>query len=65
MSATTDKTVITEEIGDKGIITLNRPKALNAINLDMVRLVIFCFLIIAYLEHFLHFPELFNLHKNR
>lgn len=29
--------VILEEVGDKGIITLNRPKALNALTLDMIR----------------------------
>ncbi|XP_053697439.1 3-hydroxyisobutyryl-CoA hydrolase, mitochondrial [Sabethes cyaneus] len=33
-----EQTVICEEFGrDKGVITLNRQKALNAINLDMVR----------------------------
>ncbi|XP_055523978.1 3-hydroxyisobutyryl-CoA hydrolase, mitochondrial [Wyeomyia smithii] len=33
-----EQTVICEELGrDKGVITLNRQKALNAINLDMVR----------------------------
>lgn len=38
MSSTAERTVICEEVGnDKGIITLNRQKALNAINLDMVR----------------------------
>lgn len=38
MSATTDE-VLFETKGDKGIITLNRPKALNALNLNMVRLI--------------------------
>lgn len=28
--------VLTEEIGDKGVLILNRPKALNAANLEMV-----------------------------
>ncbi|XP_055621892.1 3-hydroxyisobutyryl-CoA hydrolase, mitochondrial [Toxorhynchites rutilus septentrionalis] len=38
MSSMAERTVICEEVGkDKGIITLNRQKALNAINLDMVR----------------------------
>lgn len=27
--------VLTEEVGDKGVIILNRPKALNAINLEI------------------------------
>ncbi|EDS36835.1 3-hydroxyisobutyryl-coenzyme A hydrolase [Culex quinquefasciatus] len=38
MSSSADRTVLCEEFGpDKGVITLNRLKALNAINLDMVR----------------------------
>lgn len=36
LMATTSDLVLTEEIGDKGILTLNRPKALNAVNYDMV-----------------------------
>lgn len=37
-TAASDRTVLCEEFGpDKGVITLNRQKALNAINLDMVR----------------------------
>ncbi|XP_064644379.1 3-hydroxyisobutyryl-CoA hydrolase, mitochondrial-like isoform X2 [Lineus longissimus] len=34
--AATDE-VLLETIGDKGVITLNRPKALNALNLSMIR----------------------------
>ena len=33
------KYVVTEEVGDKGILTLNRPNALNAVNLDMLRII--------------------------
>ncbi|XP_050715797.1 3-hydroxyisobutyryl-CoA hydrolase, mitochondrial-like isoform X1 [Eriocheir sinensis] len=30
---------ILQEVGDKGVITLNRPKALNALNHDMIQLI--------------------------
>ncbi|XP_064086611.1 3-hydroxyisobutyryl-CoA hydrolase, mitochondrial-like isoform X2 [Macrobrachium nipponense] len=30
---------ILEEIGDKGVITLNRPKALNALNYNMIKII--------------------------
>lgn len=35
-TATDSDFVLVEEIGDKGILTLNRPKALNACNHEMV-----------------------------
>ncbi|XP_030761932.1 3-hydroxyisobutyryl-CoA hydrolase, mitochondrial isoform X2 [Sitophilus oryzae] len=34
--STEESDVITQEVGDKGIIILNRPKALNSLNLSMV-----------------------------
>ena len=37
MSTTSSEEVILERKGNKGIITLNRPKALNALNLSMIR----------------------------
>ena len=30
---------VLEEVGDKGVITLNRPKALNALNYNMMTLI--------------------------
>lgn len=35
-SATDCNMVLTEEIGDKGVLILNRPKALNALTVDMM-----------------------------
>lgn len=39
MSTSSSDTVLYDEINNKGILTLNRLKALNAIDLDMVRYV--------------------------
>lgn len=36
-SETSDQEIIAERKGDKGVITVNRPQALNALNLSMVR----------------------------
>lgn len=33
----TDSEVILEKVGNKGVVTLNRPKALNSLNLNMIR----------------------------
>lgn len=37
MVTTTSDEILLESIKDVGVITLNRPKALNALNLSMVR----------------------------
>lgn len=37
MSTAAEEEVIIERKGSKGIITLNRPQALNALNLSMIR----------------------------
>lgn len=37
MSTTESSDVLLEKVGNKGVITLNRPKALNALSLEMVR----------------------------
>ena len=36
-STEASKYVVTEEVGDKGILMLNRPNALNALKLDMLK----------------------------
>ena len=38
MSSTSAPEVLLEKVGRAGVITLNRPKALNALNLTMTRL---------------------------
>uniref|UniRef100_A0AAR2L4R1 3-hydroxyisobutyryl-CoA hydrolase n=1 Tax=Pygocentrus nattereri TaxID=42514 RepID=A0AAR2L4R1_PYGNA len=37
MSSNTGKDVLLERVGNAGVITLNRPKILNALSLDMIR----------------------------
>ncbi|KAB5577395.1 hypothetical protein PHYPO_G00209440 [Pangasianodon hypophthalmus] len=37
MSSTASSEVLLEKVGNAGVITLNRPKALNALNLSMIR----------------------------
>lgn len=37
MSSSSAEDVILEKFGTKGVITLNRPKALNALNLSMIK----------------------------
>uniref|UniRef100_X1ZFR5 3-hydroxyisobutyryl-CoA hydrolase, mitochondrial n=1 Tax=Capitella teleta TaxID=283909 RepID=X1ZFR5_CAPTE len=38
LSTTAEDEVLMNKVGSKGVITLNRPKALNALNLNMIRL---------------------------
>jgi len=38
-SAESDDEVLLSQVGDKGVITMNRPKALNALNINMIRLI--------------------------
>lgn len=39
MSSAAEPEVLFETVGNKGVITLNRPKALNALNLNMIRMI--------------------------
>ncbi|XP_045120228.1 3-hydroxyisobutyryl-CoA hydrolase, mitochondrial-like isoform X2 [Portunus trituberculatus] len=39
MAAAPEPPVILQDVGDKGVITLNRPKALNALNHQMIQLI--------------------------
>ena len=38
MSSSGSDEVLMEKVGGAGVITLNRPKALNALNLNMIRM---------------------------
>lgn len=37
--ATSTESVIMQDVGDKGVIILNRPQALNALNYEMIQLI--------------------------
>jgi len=36
-SAVSDDEVLISQVGDKGVFTMNRPKVLNALNINMIR----------------------------
>ena len=38
-SAESDDEVLISQVGDKGVLTMNRPKALNALNINMIQLI--------------------------
>lgn len=37
MSTSAEEDILVKNVGDKGVITLNRPKALNSVNMSMIR----------------------------
>ena len=39
MCSSSSDEVVMEQVGGAGVITLNRPKALNALNLNMIRMI--------------------------